>query len=299
MKHLIIFATILISIFTAQAQTAEDIQQIQIEAQSGDNDALMRLGMLYQLGRGVEQNMEKGFEYIKQAAEQGIPDAFSLLSMCYFNGWGTKKDTSKAVQVLNTLKEGMPPSIQQEIDNTIATINEGDTLNAYEFQFRLLPIRLKEYELGTIDAEELIDMTMIRFELGSLYISHYECDIDSVSIRTHHVNDTLDVHVIHMPDPSRPPLCKFAAFAIDTKNNKGQYFTLEKTFQMFSSQPWEYIMGGIGISDDEKNDDATLTTDSDSESDPFVHFNYGWFTESPTEQNFVKSVAKIMSPNGL
>ena len=140
MKHLVIIATILLSIFTAQAQTAEDIQQIQIEAQSGDSDALMRLGMLYQLGRGVEQNMEKGFEYIMQAAVQGNPDAISLLSMCYFNGWGTKKDTSKAVQVLNTLKEGMPPSIQQEIDNTIATINEGDTLSAYEFQFRLLPI---------------------------------------------------------------------------------------------------------------------------------------------------------------
>ena len=198
------------------------IKYYQQGAENGDAVSQAALGLHYLNGQDIEQDWTKGFVLLKLAADQGYTDAMQWLPFCYFNGWGTEKNNQEAINVLTRLKEEQfddDEDTRQNIDDMIATINRGDTLSAYEFQFRILPMRLLQgYAYFEFDEDELIDLAQLRLELGSMFISHYECDLDSLSISTHQVDDSITVHVIHMPEPSRPPLCKYAAYVMDKKN---------------------------------------------------------------------------------
>ena len=257
----------------------------------GDPQSQYELSQLYLVGEGVPRNWEKCFDLLKQSAEQSYPDAFELLSLCYLNGWGTPKSRDKAIQCLEELKQGQEESTIQDVDEVIANINKGDTLSAYMFQFRILPQRLAEYANGTINEKQLIDLELLNLELGSsLSITHYECDLDSLSISTHQVDDSITVHVIHMPEPSRSPLCKYAAYLLDKKNGLSRYYTLEKTFNLFgeSDVADPYVVGGIAIGDDKVREASSSSVYPDG----FSHLNYGWLEGEPTEENFVNTILR-------
>lgn len=271
------------------------IKYYQQGAENGDAVSQAALGLHYLMGQGIEQDWTKGFVLLKLAADQGHTDAMQWLPYCYFNGWGTEKNNQEAINVLTRLKEEQfddDEDAQQNIDDMIATINRGDTLSAYEFQFRILPIRLLQgYANFALDEDELIDLTQLRLELGSMFISHYECDLDSLFISTHQVDDSTTVHVIHMPEPSRPPLCKYAAFVIDKKNCQSRYYTLEKTYNLFgeSGVADPYVVGGMAIDDDEVNEASSGSDYPDG----FTHHNYGWLEGEPTEENFVRTILHL------
>ena len=271
---------------------AKAIDYYEQGAAGGDPLSQHELGLQYMSGDGVQRNWKKSFDLFKRSAEQSYPDALEMLSLCYLNGWGTQKSRDKAIQCLEELKQGQEESTIQDIDEAIANINKGDTLSAYEFQFRILPLRLAGYANGTIDEEQLIDMELLNLQLGfSLYITHYECDLDSLSISTHQVDDSTTVHVIHMPEPSRPPLCKYAAYVMDKKNGLSRYYTLEKTYNLFgeSGVADPYVVGGMAI-DDDKDSEASSGSDYP---DGFSHLNYGWLEGEPTEENFINTILRL------
>lgn len=262
-------------------------------AAGGDPLSQCKLGLQYLSGDGVQRNWEKSFDLFKQSAEQSYPDALEMLALCYFNGWGTPKSQDKAIQFLEALKIGQEESTIQDIDEAIANINKGDTLSAYEFQFRILPLRLGAYANGAIDEEQLIDLELLNLQLGYwLLFTHYECDLDSLSISTHQVDDSITVHVIHMPEPSRPPLCKYAAYVMDKKNGLSRYYTLEKTYNLFgeSGVADPYVVGGMAIDDD---DEVGETSASSNYLDGFNHLNFGWLEGEPTEENFVRTILRL------
>lgn len=271
------------------------IKYYQQGAENGDAVSQAALGLHYLNGKDIEQDWTKGFVLLKLAAEQGYTDAMQWLPFCYFNGWGTEKNNQEAINALTRLKEEQfddDEDARQNIDDMIATINRGDTLSAYEFQFRILPMRLLHgYAYFALDEDELIDLTQLRLELGSLFITHYECDLDSLSISTHQVDDSITIHVIHMPEPSRPPLCKYAAYVIDKKNGLSRYYTLEKSYNLFgeSGVADPYVVGGMAIADDE----ASEAPSGSEYPDGFSHLNFGWIEGDPTEENFVNTILRL------
>ena len=275
------------------------IKYYQQGAENGDAVSQAALGLHYLNGQDIEQDWTKGFVLLKLAADQGYTDAMQWLPFCYFNGWGTEKNNQEAINVLTRLKEEQfddDEDTRQNIDDMIATINRGDTLSAYEFQFRILPMRLLQgYAYFEFDEDELIDLAQLRLELGSMFISHYECDLDSLSISTHQVDDSITVHVIHMPEPSRPPLCKYAAYVMDKKNGLSRYYTLEKTFNLFgeSGVADPYVVGGMAIDDDEDSDEDSEASSGGYYSDGFTHLNFGWLEGEPTEENFVNTILRL------
>ena len=275
-----------------EADLATAIYYYEQGAIGGDALSQHALGMQYLFGDGVERNWEKSFDLFKQAAEQSYPDGLDMLTLSYFNGWGTPKSQDKAIQCLEALKQGQDESTIQEIDEAIANINEGDTLSVYEFQFRILPLRLAGYANGAIDEEQLIDLEGLNLQLGLMFVfTHYECDMDSLSISTHQVDDSITIHVIHMPEPSRPPLCKYAAYVIDKKNGLSRYYTLEKSYNLFgeSGVADPYVVGGMAIDDDEDSEASS----GGYYSDGFSHLNYGWIEGAPTEENFVNTILRL------
>ena len=276
-----------------EADLATAIRYYEQGATGGDALSQHALGMQYLFGEGVERNWEKSFDLFKQSAEQSYPDGLDMLTLSYFNGWGTPKSQDKAIQCLEALKQGQDESTIQEIDEAIANINEGDTLSTYEFQFRILPLRLAGYANGAIDEEQLIDLDGLNLQLGLMFVfTHYESDLDSLSISTHQVDDSITVHVIHMPEPSRPPLCKYAAYVMDKKNGLSRYYTLEKTYDLFgeSGVTDPYVVGGMAIDDDE---DSEASSSSDYHPDGFSHLNYGWIEGEATEENFVNTILRL------
>ncbi len=71
-------------------------------AEHGENDACMKLWDLYSAGipdeNGIPQrDLEKGFTWLKMAAERGYKPAAMNMGMCYLNGYGTEIDGEKAL----------------------------------------------------------------------------------------------------------------------------------------------------------------------------------------------------------
>lgn len=61
-----------------------------------DEVALNNLGLIYRDGNGVPKNEQKGFEYIKRAAEKGSIIGQMILGDCYYDGKGVPKDLAQA-----------------------------------------------------------------------------------------------------------------------------------------------------------------------------------------------------------
>ena len=73
------------------------IQELKVAAERGDDVAQTNLGLYYEMGYGVKKNPDKAIYWWKKAAEQGNVVAQFNLGNCYYSGKGVKKNLKKAV----------------------------------------------------------------------------------------------------------------------------------------------------------------------------------------------------------
>lgn len=71
-------------------------------ALEGNVQAQGNLGMLYNLGRGVEKDKEKAYWWFSEAAEMGSIRAINNLAMMYYSGDYVKKDIPQAIKLFET-----------------------------------------------------------------------------------------------------------------------------------------------------------------------------------------------------
>jgi len=72
-------------------------------ALEGNLQAQSNLGMLYNLGRGVDENKELAYWWFSEAAERGSIKAINNLAVMYFNGNNyVKQDTAQAIKLFET-----------------------------------------------------------------------------------------------------------------------------------------------------------------------------------------------------
>jgi TPR repeat protein len=69
-------------------------------AELGDAEAQFNIGVMYDEGAGVQQDLAKAAEWYKKAAEQGFVDAQANLGMMYYHGQGVPCDHKTAVDWL-------------------------------------------------------------------------------------------------------------------------------------------------------------------------------------------------------
>lgn len=75
--------------------------------ENGCADALPALGVLY-LRSDDEKKKEKGFGYVRFAAEHGDDTCLHLLGFCYMSGTGVARDEEKAVEAWeNAVERGV------------------------------------------------------------------------------------------------------------------------------------------------------------------------------------------------
>ena len=69
-------------------------------ALEGNLQAQSNLGMLYNLGRGVDENKELAYWWFSEAAERGSIKAINNLAVMYFNGNNyVKQNTAQAIKL--------------------------------------------------------------------------------------------------------------------------------------------------------------------------------------------------------
>jgi TPR repeat protein len=80
-------------------KSKKGIDLIKQEAEKGNSDAYILLGMEYRRGRFVPKNLEKAFSYYSLAKEAGNADGFFYLGRCYEMGIGVQKNCKKAIEL--------------------------------------------------------------------------------------------------------------------------------------------------------------------------------------------------------
>jgi TPR repeat protein len=75
-------------------------------ADQGHAQAQNNLGSLYQHGQGVPQDYQLAARWYEAAAKQGLPDAANSLAYLYDLGLGVQEDDAKAVSLYTTAAEG-------------------------------------------------------------------------------------------------------------------------------------------------------------------------------------------------
>ena len=67
-------------------------------AELGDVEAQYNLGVLYDEGAGVDQDLAVAADWYRKAAEQGFMDAQTNLGMMYYYGQGVARDYHEAAK---------------------------------------------------------------------------------------------------------------------------------------------------------------------------------------------------------
>ncbi len=99
MRHLFLLSLFLLAPLSPlhSAQEPPDaVAQLRSDAEQGDIDAQMNLGVLYEKGDGVPQDYVKARAWYLKAAEQDDIDAQFNLGLLYLNGHGVKQDYVEA-----------------------------------------------------------------------------------------------------------------------------------------------------------------------------------------------------------
>ena len=89
------FADLFLSI--SEEDLNNDSHSIVAAAQTGDSDAMVQLGLMYQNGEEVKKNPEYAFKLFLNAAAQGAKEGQNQLGCCYHDGIGTVVNKEKAL----------------------------------------------------------------------------------------------------------------------------------------------------------------------------------------------------------
>lgn len=104
------------------------------------------IGMIYEMGQGVEINQEKAAYYFELSANQGLPEAQYAIGVRYNQGSGVKKNDKKSFEwILKAAEQGI-----QEAANIVAQFYEvGQGTPQDDIQAAIWYEKAAEYDIAT------------------------------------------------------------------------------------------------------------------------------------------------------
>jgi TPR repeat protein len=78
-----------------------------------------KLGEIYFLGSGVEENHKKALEYFERAAQKGSVDAYAWLGTFYYHGHGVEQNYKNAMEWFNKAADLSHPSAQFNVGSML------------------------------------------------------------------------------------------------------------------------------------------------------------------------------------
>ena len=136
----------------AQNNYTEALPILEQAANLGNAEAMCTLGKLYAEGKGVDNNIQKSYEYYSLAAQKEHPQAQYQLGMCFLGGKGVSTDMQQAQQwIEKAAQNGYPEALK-----VLKRMGIGVT-----------PIRKPE----VITSEETFENTRTKGILSNVFIS--------------------------------------------------------------------------------------------------------------------------------
>ncbi|MGI9339639.1 MAG: tetratricopeptide repeat protein [Psychrobacter sp.] len=90
------------SLQTSQVQSSpaenDDFMKLKRSAEQGNAEAQYKLGLMYDIGKEVDQDYQKAFKWYEKSANQGLASSQSRLGSMYRYGKGVDINHSKASQ---------------------------------------------------------------------------------------------------------------------------------------------------------------------------------------------------------
>ena len=84
------------------------LENLHQSATNGSAESQFELGLIYEYGRGVDQNDSKAAHWYEKSANQGFPQAQYRLGVLCDNGWGKPIDKEKAFNLyLSAAEKGV------------------------------------------------------------------------------------------------------------------------------------------------------------------------------------------------
>lgn len=98
---------VLLSQYLASAVSfdEEDFKRARKEADQGDPNAALALGMMYHTGEGTPQNYDEAVKWYRRAADKGNPIAQNSLGVMYLQGQGVAINYLEAVRLIRAAAE--------------------------------------------------------------------------------------------------------------------------------------------------------------------------------------------------
>ena len=81
----------------APSGSVDSIQALTAKAEAGDPKCMFQLGVRYDKGQGVKQDLGKAFMWFQKSAKLGSHAAMFNLGLMYEQGHGTKQDLERAL----------------------------------------------------------------------------------------------------------------------------------------------------------------------------------------------------------
>ncbi|MEM6939721.1 MAG: caspase family protein [Pseudomonadota bacterium] len=100
----------------AAGDTSEALYLYRQAAEAGDLRAIVSLGLLTEVGRGVDPSVSEALQYYERAANLGSPDGKINLAVALLQGTGIQKDPPRAIELLQEAAE---------LGSALATFNLG------------------------------------------------------------------------------------------------------------------------------------------------------------------------------
>ena len=82
--------------YYAAGSYEEAVRWFRRAADSGNAEAMCRLGRCYYWGKGVAKSDEEAVSWFRRAADKGNAEGMGWLGYCYKNGWGVPMDQKQA-----------------------------------------------------------------------------------------------------------------------------------------------------------------------------------------------------------
>lgn len=117
--------------FAAKEKKIVDVRAILQQAQAGDAKAEVKLGNMYESGKGVARDYLQAIQWYQKAVDQGDLAAMCDLAMVYINGHGVAKDYQKAGQLLEPAANAGLPQAQYQLG---ALYEKGEGVRFQDFR---------------------------------------------------------------------------------------------------------------------------------------------------------------------